>query len=135
MAKGTINRIAGETGTTMLEFAAVLSILLSLTFAMVDFGRYVYANNIIQSAAQEGARAGVRPGGNIQEAAMAKILTLDPTKVSVSPHYSPDSEIRRTVQVDVTYEFRFITPFISAFASGPIELHGTASMLMFPEAL
>lgn len=134
MAKRTLKKFANETGTTMIEFAAVLSILLSLTFAMIDFGRYVYANNIVQSAAQEGARAGVRTGGNINDAVLGKILTLDPAKVSITPQVS-GSELRRKVQVDVTYEFRFITPFISAVASDPIELRGSASMLMFPEEL
>jgi len=132
MVKHISRKFASETGSTLIEFAAVLSILLSLTFAMVDFGRYVYANNVIQAAAQEGASAGLRSGGDIQAAVLDRILTLDSTKVSVSSNRI-DNGIREKIQVDVTYEFRFITPFISAVASGPIQLEGRAIMLTFPE--
>lgn len=132
MAKIMMNLFSNERGSTLIEFTAVLSILLSLTFAMVDFGRYVYANNIIQSAAQEGARAGLSDG-DINAAVLSKVLTLDPAKVSVSAHNNNDGSLQKTVQVDVTYQFRFITPFISAVASDPIELNGSASMLAFPK--
>jgi len=133
MARDVVFKFRAEVGSTLIEFTAVLSILLTLTFAMIDFGRYVYANNVIQSAAQEGARAGVKTGGDINGAVMERILTLDPTKVSISSH-SSSSDFHETIEVDVTYEFSFVTPIISAFASGPIEINGNASMLMFPES-
>lgn len=133
MAQHMLKKVANEAGSTLIEFAAVLSILLSLTFAMIDFGRYVYANNVIQAAAQEGASAGLRSGGNVESAVLDKILTLDPGKVSVSSSHF-DSGIREKIQVDVTYQFSFITPFISAVASDPIVLEGRAIMLTFPEA-
>lgn len=134
MVKQISSKFVSEAGTTMIEFTAVLSILLSLTFAMVDFGRYVYANNVIQAAAQEGASAGLRSGGDIQAAVLDKILTLDPTKVTVSFNRIDNGGIREKVQVDVTYDFSFITPFISAVASDPIQLEGRAIMLTFPES-
>ncbi|MEZ4673563.1 MAG: pilus assembly protein [Caldilineaceae bacterium] len=130
MLNHVTDKLKNERGSTLIEFAAVLTILLSLTFAMVDFGRYVYANNVIRAAAQEGARVGLIDGtddATIVEATKGKLLTLDATKATVVPTHNGS-----TVNVNVTYEFEFITPFIDAVAGGAIQLSGTASMLRFP---
>ncbi len=120
-------KLAQERGSALLEFAFVLTIMLSLTFAMIDFGRYVYANNVVRAAAQEGARAGVA-NQDITSAVKVRLISLDPDKATISV---PASSLVNTVQVDVRYEFEFITPFISATAGGPIQLQGSASMLKF----
>ena len=36
------------------------------------------------------------------------------------------------VQVDVTYQFEFITPMLAAVAGGPVEVSGSASMMNVP---
>ena len=121
-------KLIKETGSATLEFTFILMILLSMTFAMIDFGRYVYANNVIRSAAQEGARAGIA-NGDINQAVTGKLIALNPDKAIVTV---PASAFANTVEVNVTYEFEFITPFISASAGGPIQIEGSASMLRFP---
>jgi Flp pilus assembly protein TadG len=125
-------KVTQETGSVLLEFTFVFMIMLSLTFAMIDFGRYVYANNIVRSASQEGARVGISLGkteSDIVTTAKSKLITLDPDKATVTAPLGVDGNV---VQVDITYEFEFITPFISASAGGPIQITGSASMLKFP---
>jgi len=127
MINQVTTKLAQERGSALLEFAFVLTIMLSMTFAIIDFGRYVYANNVVRAAAQEGARAGVA-NRDIHSAVEEKLISLDPEKATISV---PSGGLANTVQVDVRYEFEFITPFISASAGGPIQLEGSASMLKF----
>lgn len=129
MRQGFIGKLAKETGSTLIEFTMVLTILLALTFAIVDFGRYVYANNIVISAAQEGARAGITTSGDPEAAARDKLITLDPNKATVSAAYTSDGLGKTYTTVNVTYEFEFVTPFIGAAAGGPINIDGSASKL------
>ncbi len=129
--KNMTGKLGNETGSTLIEFTLVLSLLLALTFAMIDFGRYVYANNVIESSAQEGARAGLVSAGNIETAVLGKLLTLDQDKATVS-FQACGSEIKSMIHVDVTYQFSFITPYIGAAAGGPIQLQGSAGMLCYP---
>lgn len=116
-----------ERGTTIIEFAFVLTIMLAMTFAMIDFGRYVYTHNTLQSAAQEGARAGIA-NLDAKSAAMSKLIALDATQATVNAGVNSLGQ-GAIIQVDVTYQFQFITPILSAVAGGPIEVVGSASMM------
>ena len=64
--KRSINTLYGRRGnrrgTTILEMALVLALLLNLTFGMVEFGYYFYVKNSLTNAAREGVRAGMVPG-------------------------------------------------------------------------
>ncbi len=131
MTKHIAGKIMNEAGSTIIEFTAVLSILLTLTFGMIDFGRYVYANNVVQSAAQEGARVGVMSTGGVEAAVLGKLITLDQANATVSSQVT-GSAPKEMIQVDVTYQFRFITPYLEAFAGGPVQLQGSAGMLRNP---
>lgn len=124
--KKLIPQFTSERGTTILEFAFISMILLSMTFAMIDFGRYIYASNVIRSAAQEGARAAITLDGDVNTAVISKLIALDTSKATISPP-SPSGN---TVYVRVAYEFEFITPFLSP--SGPIQIEADASSLRFP---
>lgn len=131
-------QIKDERGTTLIEFTIVITILLALTFGMIDFGRYVYAISVVRAAAQEGARAGLEP--DIDEAkaettAKDKMLALDLSKATVD--VQKGSQI---VNATVTYEFEFITPLGSTLSMfGPttpgafatVTLTGTASMTIY----
>lgn len=120
--------IKAEQGTTLVEFAAVLVILLTLTFGMIDFGRYVYAVSVVRSAAQEGARAGLVNINDVQSAVEDKMVALDTSRAGVTVT-QPDAE---TVEVEVTYKFEFITPFLAAAVSNnPIDINGSASMVIY----
>jgi Flp pilus assembly protein TadG len=46
-------------GQSIVEFAFVLPLLLLLTFGIIEFGFFVYNQQIITNAAREGARLGI----------------------------------------------------------------------------
>src|SRR5215212_10031083 len=48
-------------GSSILEMALTLAILLNLTFGTVEFGYFFFVKNTVQGAAREGARVGITP--------------------------------------------------------------------------
>lgn len=128
-----IHQARTEQGTTLIEMAAILPLLFWLTFGMIDIGRYLYAASAVQAAAQEGARAGVGQDGivNLADATYAvqqNLVMYDPTTVTITVG-QPTTE---TVEVQVSYQFEFITPFLAAMFSGNrLDIDGTASMIIY----
>ena len=64
-------RLSQRRGGSILEMALTLTLLLNLTFGMVEFGYYFYVKNAFESAAREGARAAMIPGGTTSNATTA----------------------------------------------------------------
>ena len=48
-----------QKGATIVEFAIVLSLLLTLIFGITEFGLFIFNRQVITNAAREGARAGI----------------------------------------------------------------------------
>ena len=48
----------GDAGAAVVEFALVVPVLFLIVFAVIDFGRALWTQNVLASAAREGARAG-----------------------------------------------------------------------------
>ena len=48
-----------QKGTTLVEFAIVLFLLLTLIFGITEFGLFIFNRQVITNAAREGARAGI----------------------------------------------------------------------------
>lgn len=116
-----------ESGQSALEFAVTLSILLMLTFGLIDIGRMVYTASVVQAAAQEGARAGLIDMSDIAPAIQQKLVGLDESRMQIDIS-QPDGN---SVEVDVTYRFEFIVPLVSqAVNARGIDLRGSASMII-----
>lgn len=49
-------------GSAAIEFAVILPIFLTLLFGMVEFGRVLSVQHVVNSAAREGARVASLPG-------------------------------------------------------------------------
>ena len=64
-------------GQTLVEFALVIPIFLLLLFALLDFGRVIYAQQTITNDAREGARKGLVAANDttINQASYDKIRT------------------------------------------------------------
>lgn len=129
----TMQKTKEQQGTTLIEIAAVLPLLFWLTFGMIDFGRYLYAASTIQSAAQEGARAGLGKDGIVdlagaKQAAQRYTEALDSTEVTILVQ-QPTVEI---IEVVLTYQFEFITPLpTSIFPNNQVEIHSAATMVIY----
>lgn len=119
-----------EQGTTLVEFAAVLVVLLTLTFGMIDFARYVYTISAVRSAVQEGARSALSLDNSIEVATAAaknKMVALDIDLATVNI-------VRDTEMVDavVTYSFEFITPLVVAVVpNSTVVVSSTVSMMIY----
>jgi Flp pilus assembly protein TadG len=105
-------------GSVILETALMITVLLLLTFGMVDFGRVMYASNSLISAAREGARFGsveatvnstvidsVVRGRFNQYTFGGDTLKNSNIVVTDSSALSPPS-----VKITITYPFKWISP-------------------------
>ncbi len=105
----------------------MLLILLLLTFGMIDFCRAVYTTSVIQAAAQAGARAGMVSLAEVIPAAQGKLNGLDLAQAQISSVMLTSERI----EVQITYDFAFITPLIAQLVpGGRLDLHSSASMLI-----
>ena len=59
-AVGKIIRKRYERGSTAIEFALILPILLTMLFGIIDFGRLLYTQEVLNNAVREGARVGIK---------------------------------------------------------------------------
>jgi Flp pilus assembly protein TadG len=147
--RGTFRR--RERGSSLVEQALILTFLLSMLFAIIDFGRAMYTYHFVSNAAREASRwASVRgittslPGGAASPAsvrALVKDVTgmgLDPAKITVDtswvppPNNSPacTQNIKNpgcVVQVSVTYSYKFFFPFLP---TSPITMQSTSQMVI-----
>lgn len=115
-------------GSVLVEFALSLTILLMLSFGMIDLCRAVYTAAAVQAAAQVGARAGLVDISAAVPAARAHLLALDPNRATITATLVNNVK----VEVNIAYEFRFITPYLAQLvAGGSIQLAGRASSLIY----
>jgi TadE-like protein len=122
-----LTRIYNEGGQGTVEFALVALLLLVLTFGTIDLGRALYARNILQAAAQEGARKGLVDPGAAEGAAKSKLIGLDLDHVAVNVNAGAD-----LVVVRVNYNFEFVTPLIALaelVGTDHLSLQASASMV------
>lgn len=104
-------------GQSLIEFALVLGVLILMLMGIFDFGRAIYAYNVIANCAREGARMGIVDPTNtdaIVEAAKSRAIALDAGELTVTVT-QPESNV---IQVEVTYNFYAVTPLITQLFGG-----------------
>jgi Flp pilus assembly protein TadG len=107
-----------QDGSVILETALMISVLLMLTFGMVDFGRVMYASNSLVSAAREAARAGAVQSP-VDPAALKAIAESRFNSYTFGGDNLKDADVAVTdnsgstppsIKVVITYSFKWITP-------------------------
>lgn len=140
-----------EQGTSVLEFALVLPVLLAMIFCVVETGNIYFASATVGKAARVGVRYAVTGVGYddgtrltlIREAAEAITASLPgETAIEVrswdSDDFSGDGEADNAgspcelVQVRVTYAYTPVTPIIGELILGGLTLTGTERMINEP---
>lgn len=126
--QSSISNLQQQRGSTLVEMALMLPVLLMVLLATFDLGRAVYAQNIINNAAREGARYGsVAPNDTqaIQAQTESFIIGLDTTAATVTVDVTS-----LTVRVTVTYQFAAVTPFTGQFPGqgGTVTLTAVSTM-------
>jgi hypothetical protein len=143
-------------GSTLVEFAFLVPVMFALVFGVIDFGRALYTYHFVSNAAREATRwASVRgfscsdmtscnaTGPDISAYVGSIVppgIDSSPSRLSVTTNWPPPPNnlpICSTpggfnhpgcaVQVQVTYQFRFVLPFMPA--SG-IPMTSTSQMII-----
>src|SRR5262249_11201636 len=106
-----------SSGQSLIEFGMVLPFLLVVGFAVTEFGRALWTQNVLTEAGGAGARAAMMPGPDTyqtkaQEAA-DHVLTLNKMGISVDGGAVVTAELvtlngYQNVRVKVTRDFNFI---------------------------
>jgi Flp pilus assembly protein TadG len=122
-------------GSVLAEFAFTSMIMLTVMFGIIDVGRALYTYHGVSNAARLASRyaivngASSCPGGTpspdpLQAYVAGQLPGIDPSQLHVTttcadaascePHVAPFNITGCAVSVTVSYQFRFLTPFVSA---------------------
>jgi Flp pilus assembly protein TadG len=106
------SRKARDRGTAAVEFVLVLPALLLIVFGIIDFGRALNAQIVLTGAAREGVRLAALgyPDAAIQARVAAAAPDLTGVTVNVAANCPPGAGPAADADVDVSYQFSFITP-------------------------
>ena len=126
-------RGAWQRGSTLVEQAIILPLLLALFFGVLDMGRALYSYSFVSYIAREATRWASVHGGGVNGTATTTEVTnfvkgatgagLDPANITANttwlapPNGSPACTTTAkkpgcVVQVTVNYNFKFVLPFL-----------------------
>lgn len=122
---------SSERGATLVEFAIALTVFLVSMFAVIEFGRALWAHNALADAARRGARyatlnlasdgekvKNVVVYGDENGGTQPLVPNLSTTNVSVN--YSQFGLNKGTVSVSITnYQFQFVLPLLGTSITMP----------------
>ncbi len=149
-----------QKGAAAVEFAIVLSLLLTLIFGMIEFGLAMFNQQVITNAAREGARAGIvsrsvrlpnvgiPPDIGISDVVVAyaanhlvtfgdDVLTVNdvdikPIDDDLSDGFDPDTHrcVVFECDLEVTVNYTYEFLFLSTLGIGPLNLQAASVMRM-----
>jgi Flp pilus assembly protein TadG len=110
-----------KSGQTMVEFALILVIALTLIFGIIEASLGLYAYSFVSYGARCGARYAMVHGSNspspatassVQSYVQSLAFPLDTASMSVTTTWNPNNSPGSTVTVAVSYVFRPLTNLI-----------------------
>lgn len=109
-------RATWDRGSSAVEFALVMPLLLLMLFGIIDFGRLTYERINVTAAAYEGARNSGLKGTltTVTAAAQAASGGLSIVVTGTTQLGCPTPGVETTVTVARPSPFRFYTPFLRA---------------------
>ncbi len=120
-----------QRGATLVEFAIAATVFLSVLFAVLEFGRALWAHNALADAARRGARYAVLHAASDTDSVKNVVVYGDPaggtnpvvnnlTTDNVTVSYSNFGLETGTVSVSITnYQFQFVVPLIGTVIQMP----------------
>ncbi len=134
-----INRNKKISGSTVVEFAVILPLLLFLIFGIIEYGVVMFNRAVITNAAREAARAGiVLKSPKLTAAQISAVATsyTGSNLISFGTNSPPTVTVtnaggtfgtKLTVKIDYVYRGLGLGNLLSALTS-PMTLSSTASM-------
>jgi Flp pilus assembly protein TadG len=114
-----------ERGVVLLEFGLVMVVFFMFVFGVMDFGRALYTYHFVSHAACEATRYAIVRGSTSTDPATAadvetyvKSITplgVDANNLTISTTWSPDTAPGSSVRVQVSDNFRFMSPFFNKY--------------------
>lgn len=124
-----------QRGSTLVEQAIILPVLLAVFFGVIDMGRALYTYSFVSYMAREATRwASVRSNNSLNGTSLNNVQTyvsnvagtgLDPAAITSSTNYiapangtplcpggPANNKPGCIVQVTVNYNFKFVLPFL-----------------------
>ncbi len=129
--------LKNESGSSFVEFGILASIFITISFAVIDFGRMMWLNNTVEHAAAEGARyAAVRgankaspvDGDQVTAYVQDRAICVPAGDINISVTWSPDNNPGGSVTVLVTYNYEYIIGGMLGFDS--VGLQGRSTMIV-----
>ncbi len=126
-----------ESGAAFVEFGILASIFITLSFAVIDFGRMMWLNNTVEHVAAEGARYAAVRGSNKSSPVDAGQVTtyvqdradgVPAADMDISVTWSPNNDPGGSVTVVVTYNYEYIIGSMLGF--DPVDLKGRSTMIV-----
>lgn len=126
-----------QKGASVVEFAIIAPLFISLLFAIVEFGLIIYTKGMMTHASREGARFGVvyatprKTVSEIQTVVQNYLnqmgLTSTATVAVTYPDGDSNSGNRLRVQLNYTYQFFVLPSNITKFLGKMSDLNLTAT--------
>jgi Flp pilus assembly protein TadG len=150
-AASNLSRLHGEDGSSLVEFAIIAIVLVTLLVGIAGFGHALYAYHFVSHAAREATRWASVNGSQCANDSSCKASAaasdvqnyvngivppgIDPNKLTVTATWPTVTGICATksnapgctVQVQVSYSFSFIFPLIH---TSPVQLSSTSQMII-----
>ncbi|MDL1962788.1 MAG: pilus assembly protein [Deltaproteobacteria bacterium] len=129
-----------QKGATAVEFAIVLSLLITLMFGIIEFSLFIFNRQVITNAAREGARAGIiarqqrLSNDEIKTVVLnygaQHLITFGNDVLTADDIVIPARCLifQCDLEVQVDYEYAFL--FLSNIGIGPLNLRATSLMRM-----
>ncbi|RMD81394.1 MAG: hypothetical protein D6815_11910 [Candidatus Dadabacteria bacterium] len=110
-----------QRGTSLVEFALLIPVFMMIVVGIVDLGRAVWAKSSLGYLAGETARYAAMhsarsndpaTAGDISKYVEQRAVGLNPKHLKVATTWAPNNAPGGVVRINLTYDFRFITPLI-----------------------
>lgn len=131
-------KLNNEKGAALVELALSVSLLATILFGIIEFGRVMYMRNSLNLAAREGARMAsvsnpLPDSGTVQSYLVSKGFlpsswTTASAALTTIPYTDPSGRTTSIVQVQVSMPFQSVVPLLVSQLNG-LTLTGQASML------
>jgi Flp pilus assembly protein TadG len=125
-------KLRNEKGAALVELALSVSLLATILFGIIEFGRVMYMRNTLNLAAREGARMASVTKAPVDTGAIKtqvqKFITFDTTGLNVAVSSDPGGFASgSTITVTASMPFKSVVPLLITQLNG-LTLTGQASM-------